>query len=29
VIRIDAERVTGRLLRGAVTPASTDERGYL
>jgi nitroimidazol reductase NimA-like FMN-containing flavoprotein (pyridoxamine 5'-phosphate oxidase superfamily) len=29
VIRIDPERVTGRLLRGAVTPASIDERGYL
>ena len=29
VIRIDPERVTGRLLRGAVSPISIDERGYL
>ena len=29
VIRIDPERVTGRLLRGAVNPISIDERGYL
>ena len=29
VIRIEPERVTGRLLRGAVTPNPLDERGYL
>ena len=29
VIRIDPERVTGRLLRGAVNPISIDERGHL
>lgn len=29
VIRIGTERVTGRLLRGAVTPTPTGEGGYL
>jgi uncharacterized protein len=29
VIRIGADRVTGRLLRGAVTRPPQDERGYL
>jgi hypothetical protein len=28
-VRICADRVTGRLLRGAVTRPSQDERGYL
>jgi nitroimidazol reductase NimA-like FMN-containing flavoprotein (pyridoxamine 5'-phosphate oxidase superfamily) len=29
VIRIEPERVTGRLLRGALDPPSVDGRGYL